>query len=109
MGTVLARMLPEKRDELYARIADYGHSRMIAGVHYRSDIDAGKVLGSAIAADEFAADEDFKNKLPGATACVREALGLQSKPPPQHASTPKFHSCPCPDDDPRDVCFCPDN
>ena len=42
MGTILARMLPEKRDELYARITDYGHSRMIAGVHYRSDIDAGK-------------------------------------------------------------------
>jgi acid phosphatase (class A) len=89
MGTVLARMLPEKRDELYARIADYGHSRMIAGVHYRSDIDAGKVLGSAIAADEFAADEDFKNKLPGATACVREALGLQGQAPAQQASTPQ--------------------
>jgi acid phosphatase (class A) len=109
MGTVLARMVPEKRDELYGRIADYGHSRMIAGVHYRSDIDAGKVLGSAIAADEFATDEELKNELPGATACVREALGLQGKPPAQHASTPKFHPCPCPDDDPRDVCFCPDN
>ena len=89
MGTVLARMLPEKRDELYARIADYGHSRMIAGVHYRSDIDAGKVLGSAIAADEFAADEEFKSKLPGATACVREALGLQGQTPAQQASTPQ--------------------
>jgi acid phosphatase (class A) len=109
MGTVLARMLPEKRDKLYARIADYGHSRMIAGVHYRSDIDAGKVLGSAIAADEFAADEKFKNELPGAAACVRKALGLQGKPPAQDARTPKFHPCPCPDDDPRDVCFCPDD
>lgn len=89
MGTVLARMLPEKRDELYARIADYGHSRMIAGVHYRSDIDAGKVLGSALAADEFAADEDFKNKLPGATACVRKALGLQNQAPAQQASAPQ--------------------
>ena len=88
MGTVLARMLPEKRDELYARIADYSHSRMIAGVHYRSDIDAGKVLGSAIAADEFAADEDFKNELPAATACVRGALGLQGHVPAQQASTP---------------------
>jgi acid phosphatase (class A) len=88
MGTVLASMLPEKRDELYARIADYGHSRMIAGVHYRSDIDAGEILGSAIAADEFAADDDFKNKLPDATACVREALGLQGPPPSQQATQP---------------------
>ncbi len=89
MGTVLARMVPEKRDELYARIADYGTSRMIAGVHYRSDIDAGKVLGSAIAADEFATDEDFKSKLPGATTCVREALGLQGLEPAQHARAPQ--------------------
>jgi acid phosphatase (class A) len=89
MGMVLARMLPEKRDELYARITDYGHSRMIAGVHYRSDIDAGKVLGSAIAADEFAADEDFKNHLPAAMACVREALGLQGQGPAQQSSTPQ--------------------
>jgi len=88
MGTVLARMVPEKREELYARIADYSHRRMIAGVHYRSDIDAGKVLGSAIAADEFAADEDFKNELPAATACVREALALQGHVPAQQASTP---------------------
>ena len=51
----------------------------------------------------------YTSKLPGAAAYVREALGLQAKPAPQHASTPKFHSCPCPDDDPRDVCFCPDN
>ena len=69
MGTVLAHMLPEERDELYARITDYGHSRMIAGVHYRSDIDAGKVLGSAIAADEFAADVLSKmTSVPGALA-----------------------------------------
>jgi hypothetical protein len=51
----------------------------------------------------------YTSQLSGATACVREALGLQSKPAAQHASTPKFHPCPCPDDDPRDVCFCPDN
>jgi len=88
MGTVLAHMVPEKRDELYARIADYGHSRLIAGVHYRSDIDAGMVLGSAIAADEFATDEDLKNKLPAATACVRDALGLQGQTPAQRASAP---------------------
>ena len=80
MGMVLARMLPEKRDELYARIADYGHSRMIAGVHYRSDIDAGKVLGSAIAADEFAADEDFKNQPPWCNGlCSRSSWAARSR------------------------------
>jgi acid phosphatase (class A) len=87
IGTVLAQMLPEKRDQLYARISDYGHSRMIAGVHYRSDVDAGKILGAAIAADEFAKDEEFKAAFPGATACVRGALGLQDQTSPAQEAT----------------------
>jgi acid phosphatase (class A) len=87
IGTVLAQMLPEKRDQLYARIADYGHSRMVAGVHYRSDVDAGKILGATIAADEFATDEEFKAALPGAKACVRGALGLQDQTSPAQEAT----------------------
>lgn len=87
IGTVLAQMLPEKRDQLYARIADYGRSRMVAGVHYRSDVDAGKILGAAIAADEFANDEEFKSAFPGATSCVRGALGLQDQTSPAQEAT----------------------
>ena len=34
MGLILAAMLPEKKAELYRRIADYARSRMIAGVHF---------------------------------------------------------------------------
>ena len=46
IAAVLGQMIPEKRGEFYARAADYGHSRMVAGVHFRRDVEAGKVLGS---------------------------------------------------------------
>jgi acid phosphatase (class A) len=76
VGAVLAYMVPEKRAAFYARAADYGHSRMIAGVHFRSDVEAGKLLGVAVAEEEFAEDKQFQAMLPEATACVRGALGL---------------------------------
>jgi acid phosphatase (class A) len=79
IGMVLAEMAPEKREEIVARIADYAKSRMIAGVHYKSDIDAGKILGAALAAHEFASDSEFKSGYSEAAECVRGALGLPGR------------------------------
>ncbi|MET1046925.1 MAG: phosphatase PAP2 family protein [Hyphomicrobium sp.] len=76
VGAVLAQMVPEKRAEFYARSADYAHSRMVVGVHYRSDIEAGKTLGMTVVAEAFANDNDFRATFPEATKCIREALGL---------------------------------
>ncbi len=84
LGTVLAQMVPEKRDMFYARSADYGHSRMIAGVHDRSDVEAGKILGMEVAAEAFGSDKAFQTLLPEGTKCVRAALGLAAE---QQAST----------------------
>ncbi len=86
IGAVLAQMVPEKRDVLYARSADYGHSRMIAGVHYRSDVDAGKLLGMEVATEAFASDAEFRAAFPDAMKCVRGALGLS--PEPTQAAAP---------------------
>jgi acid phosphatase (class A) len=68
-------MLPEKKADIYKRIADYGFSRMVAGVHFRSDVEAGKILGAAIAASLFA-DPAFRDEFVLAKACVRKAVGL---------------------------------
>lgn len=87
VSAVLAQMVPEKRAEFLARAADYGHSRMIAGVHYRSDVEAGKLLGMAVAEEEFSDDLQFRTMLPEATKCVRGALGLAAEPQSQ-AQTP---------------------
>jgi acid phosphatase (class A) len=74
-GFMLARMMPEKAAAIYARIADYAHSRMVAGVHFRSDVEAGKLYGSAIASAAFA-KPGFQAEFDEAKACVRKAARL---------------------------------
>jgi acid phosphatase (class A) len=48
-ATVLQELFPGKKVELMARANEIGVDRIIAGVHYRSDIAAGRKLGQAIA------------------------------------------------------------
>ena len=74
-AVVLAAMLPERRDQIFARAADYAESRVIAGVHFRSDILAGMAAGSAIAAVLFN-DPAFAADFTGARQELRDALGM---------------------------------
>ncbi len=76
VGFLLAEMLPEKRAEIYARVADYAHSRMVAGVHFRSDVEAGKLFGAAIGVSILAKPE-LRGEFDEATTCVRQAIGLR--------------------------------
>ena len=74
-GFLLVAMMPEKKAAIYARINDYAHSRMVAGVHFRSDVEAGKLYGTAIAA-ALLARPGFQAEFEEAKACVRKAAGL---------------------------------
>jgi acid phosphatase (class A) len=74
-GIVLANILPEKRDAIFARARDYALSRMIGGVHYRSDLEAGVVSGTAIMAVIMTKPE-FQADLKAARAELRAALGM---------------------------------
>jgi acid phosphatase (class A) len=47
-GVVLARLMPSKGQTIMARAEDFAESRMICGVHSRSDIRASAVLGTTI-------------------------------------------------------------
>jgi acid phosphatase (class A) len=76
LGFLLAEMMPEKKAAIYARINDYAHSRMVAGVHFRSDVEAGKLYGAAIANALFA-KPGFEPEFQEAKACMRKAAGLQ--------------------------------
>lgn len=49
MGSILARLIPDSATKIMARADDYGRSRMICGVHYRSDVAAGQVIGTSVA------------------------------------------------------------
>jgi acid phosphatase (class A) len=51
MATVLAAAWPSKAPAIKARAADYAESRVICGVHFRSDIEAGKRLGEEVGRD----------------------------------------------------------
>ena len=76
-GITLAAMLPEKRDAIHARIREYSESRLVGGVHYRSDLLAGARAGTAIAAVLFN-DPAFQADYAAARRELRGALGMPS-------------------------------
>jgi acid phosphatase (class A) len=72
---VLAQMLPEKRDAIFQRAAEFGQHRVVCGVHYPSDIEAGKLSGFIIGA-ALLKNAAFQEAFKPAKAEVRKALGL---------------------------------
>ena len=66
-ATILAELDPEQRDALMDRAREIGWDRVIAGVHYPSDIIAGRVLGQALA-QAMAANPRFQEELAAAKA-----------------------------------------
>ena len=75
MGIILSDMVPEKRAEIMARAADYAHNRVVGGIHYPSDIEAGKISGSVIAA-VLLSRPDFKAEYEVARSELRSDLGM---------------------------------
>ena len=72
---VLAQMVPEKRAEIFARGWDFGVSRIIGGVHYPSDVEAGRIDATAMASIMMQ-NHDFESDLATARAELRKAMGL---------------------------------
>ena len=68
-------MVPEKRAAIFARAAEYGENRVILGVHFPSDIEAGRMNATAMIA-VMMQNPDFKTDLAAARAEVRGVLGL---------------------------------
>lgn len=71
---VLGAMLPGQRASLWARADDYARSRIIGGMHYPLDVEAGRRAGTAIAALLFA-DPAFRDDFAAARAELRQVLG----------------------------------
>lgn len=53
---VISTFFPEQRPQLEAMVIEAGLSRMYGGIHYGFDIEAGRVLGRAVAGFAIAAD-----------------------------------------------------
>jgi acid phosphatase (class A) len=74
MAILLGDMLPEKKAEIWARAREYAHSRVVGGMHYPTDIDAGVIAGTAMATTMLA-DPAFRADFAAAKAEVRKVMG----------------------------------
>ena len=75
IAIILSDMLPEKRDAIWRRAAEYAESRVIGGMHYPQDLDGGRRAGTAMAATMYTMPA-FRADFEVAKAEVRKALGL---------------------------------
>jgi acid phosphatase (class A) len=62
-GMIMAELMPDRATALMNRARSYGESRVICGAHYESDVQAGRVVASALFAvlqtnSQFRADLD---------------------------------------------------
>lgn len=55
---IFAELAPERADAVFARGLAFGESRIVCNVHWRSDVDQGRVVGAAAVA-RLHADEGF--------------------------------------------------
>ena len=71
-------MVPEKRDAILARAEDYGHNRLVCGVHYSTDVPASKLLAYTIHAI-MEVNPQYQKELAAAKVELRQVLGLASQ------------------------------
>ena len=96
MALVLAELNPERQDTLLKAGYEWGQSRVIAGYHWQSDVDASKLLSSATFARLQASPEymeDFaaaREELQALEAAERQQAWLRS----QHSNPEEHHLVP---------------
>ncbi|RUL79642.1 acid phosphatase [Dyella choica] len=76
-AVLLANMLPEKRAEIFARADLYAQHRVVMGVHFPSDIEAGKLAGTVLAEEILQDTQQWQADYNVARSELRKALGLQ--------------------------------
>jgi acid phosphatase (class A) len=75
VAILLAMMVPEKRSELFARGWQYGEQRIMSGVAYPSDWEAGHI-GATVMVTLMLQKPEFKADFEATKAAVRKGLGL---------------------------------
>lgn len=75
MGIVLSNMVPEQRGAIMDRAWEFAENRIIGGIHFRSDIEAGRIAGNLVA-EKIMSQADFKDEYAPARAELRAELGL---------------------------------
>lgn len=80
VALLLADMVPERRQALLARAEEFGHHRMTCGIHFGSDVAAGRA-GAEWLVRELAKGADYRAARSRATEALRAALKLPPAPP----------------------------
>ncbi|HEY8965807.1 MAG TPA: phosphatase PAP2 family protein, partial [Candidatus Methylacidiphilales bacterium] len=76
---VLAELAPDLRKQLLARGEQIGYDREVAGVHYPTDVEAGKKLGAELGR-RFLLNPEFQTELAKAKAEFAEARKAATAP-----------------------------
>src|SRR5579859_305116 len=74
-AVLLANMVPEKRAEIFARADLYAQHRVVMGVHFPSDVEAGRLAGTVIGA-QLLQQADWQTDFQAARTELRAALHL---------------------------------
>ncbi len=74
---ILSELAPDKKDALPKRGQEIGWDRLVAGLHYPSDLYAGRVLGRALA-EQMQKDAKFQRRLAAAKV---EFQAVQNRTP----------------------------
>ena len=67
IALVLAEINPDNQDAILKRGFEYGESRVIVGFHFQSDVDAARIITSALII-RLHANDDFMEQLAKAKA-----------------------------------------
>src|SRR5262249_23244172 len=72
---LLANMVPEKRNQIFTRGWEYGRNRVVGGVHYPSDVEAGRIEATVMVS-AMMQNPAFKSDFAVVKAELRHVLGL---------------------------------
>lgn len=78
-AVLLANMVPERRAAIFARADLYAHHRIVMGVHYPSDVEAGRLAGTVLGG-RLLTDSAWQADYDAARAELRKALALPAAP-----------------------------
>ena len=74
----LTQIVPERAPEVFQRLNQYMHNRVVCGVHYPSDVAASRIVASSLFG-LIAASPAFQRDLASVRAEVRNHLGLPAR------------------------------
>lgn len=83
MAGLLSDLAPERRQALEARASEFARQRVVCGVHFPSDLAAGRRAAEWVLAS-LRSNREYSIAATEASVELREALGLPTQRPPAH-------------------------